>query len=85
MTSPLDRFSALRDTWRPEGPRCGNTVPASAAAALSPLSELVAAGVRLRNAQRRWAAGDRTDDARDELARVTAAFDRLLAEAESYR
>lgn len=84
MTSPLDRFFALRDTWKPDGPRCGNTVPADAAAALSPLSELVAAGVRLRNAQRRWAAGDTSAETWEELKRVTAAFDRLLAEAEDH-
>lgn len=82
MTSQLDRFSASRDAWRPDGARCGNTVPIDAAATLSPFSELVAAGVRLRNAQRRWAAGDRTDEARDELARATAVFDELLSTCE---
>lgn len=82
MTSPLDRFAAQRDTWRPKGARCGNTVPAGAGPALSPLSELVAAGVRLRNAQRRWAAGERGEAARAELEGVTAEFDELLAACE---
>lgn len=83
MTSPLNRFISQHDVWKPEGPRCGNTVPLEAGAALSPLSELVASGVRLRNAQRRWAAGDTSADTWEELKREGEEFDRLLAEAES--